>query len=84
MFQTVCSVPLQQHQVMVVRCILDQRRIFLLSRPLSSYARQAMFMEEPFSSQTVVIANVFCIKYVVMAVAQQAQAIRMTRLHTYM
>ena len=82
MFQTVCLVSLR-HQAMMVFCVVHLLLICLLSRLLSSHAVQVI-VEELFTSQIVVVAKVFCIKYVVMAVAQQAQAIRMTRLHTYM
>jgi hypothetical protein len=78
-FQTVCSDPL--HQVaLVVRCIPIQRRIYLLSQPLSSHAKQAVVMEgEPFTSPIAVV-NVFWIKYVVMIVIQQ---VLLSILHTY-
>ena len=62
-FQTVYSHPLH-HQVMVVLCIA-LRRIFLLSHPLSSHVKQAVVMEEPFTS---VMVNVFSMGYVVMIV----------------
>jgi hypothetical protein len=57
-FQTVCSDPLLQ-VTLVVRCISVQRRVYLLSQPLSSHAQQAVVMEEePFTSPIAVV-NVF-------------------------
>jgi uncharacterized sodium:solute symporter family permease YidK len=79
MFHTVYSNPLSQQVAMVVRCIaLTQGRIFLLIHPLSSLAIQAMVTEEPF---TYTVANVFCMRYVVMIVVQHTQ-LRITSLRT--
>jgi hypothetical protein len=56
----------------VVRCIALQRRVCLLSRPLSSLAGQALNWEEPFA-YPLVIANMYCMAYVVMIVIQRTQ-----------
>jgi hypothetical protein len=67
-FQTVCSNPFR-HQVMAVRCFALRRRIFLLSRPLSSLAKQAVLDVELFIS-TIEMVKVFYIVSVVMIVPQ--------------
>ena len=67
-FQTVYSHPLH-HQVLVVLCTA-LRRIFLLSQPLFSHVRQAVVMQEPFTS-VIAMVNVFYMGYVDMIVAQQ-------------
>ena len=62
-----CLFTLRQ-EVMAALCIalLD---ICLLSHPLSSLAIQAVIWEEPFTSTTYTLVNVFCIQYVDMIVA---------------
>ena len=67
-FQTVYSDPFHR-QVMAVLCIALHLHIFLLSLPLSSLAKQAVVGEELFTSQ-IAVANVFCMRYVDMIVAQ--------------
>jgi hypothetical protein len=68
MFQTVYSDPFH-HQVMAVLCLALHLHIFLLSLPLSSLAKQAVLMEVLFTFH-IAVANVFCMGYVVMIVAQ--------------
>jgi hypothetical protein len=83
MFQTVYSDPLRQ-EVMAVRCVALQLRICLLSRLLSSLAKQAVVKEEPFTFPIVVV-NVFYMRYVVMTVAQHTQVLLLiTNLRIYM
>jgi hypothetical protein len=70
---------------MVVRCVAAlQWHIFLLSRPLSSHAKRALIMEEPFTSPIQTVVKVFYIGYVVMTVAQHTKVIiRMVSLLSY-
>jgi hypothetical protein len=68
---------------MVVRFTAIQFLIFLLSHHLSSLAKQAVKMEEPFTFPTVMV-NVFWMRYVAMIVAQHAQINRVTSLRGYM
>jgi hypothetical protein len=67
-FQTVCSNPFR-HQVKAVLCFALQRRIFLLSRPHSSLAKQAAVAMELFIS-AIAMVKVFYIVSVVMIVPQ--------------
>jgi hypothetical protein len=79
-FQTVCSDPLRQ-QVMVVLCIaVLQLHVCLLSQHLFSHAAQAVITEEPFASKIQIMANVFCIEYVAITVAQHITVIHMISL----
>jgi hypothetical protein len=74
MFQTVYSFP-PNHQIMVVHCHAAlQFNICLLSRPLSSHAKQAV-TQEPFTSTIQIIANVYSKRYLVMIVPQQVAQI---------
>ena len=83
MFQTVYSDPAHQ-QITVALFIALQLLIYLLSHPLSSPARQAIDLDEPFTLK-MVVANVFCMNYVVMIVTQHTQAvIRMVSLCLYL
>jgi hypothetical protein len=59
---------------MVVRYRALQLRICLLSRPLSSHAKQGLIMEEPLIL-SIVAANVFYMEYAVMIVAQYTQVV---------
>ena len=69
---------------MAVRCIAaHQLHIYLLNCPLSSPAKQAVVVVEPFSFKIQTMANVFCMGYVVMIVAQPPQVVvRMVSLLT--
>ena len=70
---------------MAVRFTALQFLIYLLSHLLSSLAEQAILMEEPFSSKIVVVANVFCMRYVAMIVTQHTQVVmRGISLRTYL
>jgi hypothetical protein len=82
MFQIVCSDLLHQQVAMAVHYHAFQRRIFLLSQPHSSRARQAVIKEEPFTFTIQIVVNVFFMKYVAMIVAQHYQALRMASLLT--
>jgi hypothetical protein len=68
MFQTVCSDPLR-HRIVAALCIALQRHLFLLSRTLSSLAKQAVFME--LFTSPIAVVKVFCMLYVVIIVVQQ-------------
>jgi hypothetical protein len=81
MFQTVCLYPLHR-QIKVVRFIAIQLLIYLSSHLFSFIAGQALKMEELFTFPTV-MANVFCMKYVVMIVTQHTKVIRIISLRMY-
>jgi hypothetical protein len=58
----------------VVHYISHQRQIYLLSRPLSSLARQVVVVEELFTAIAVMV-KVYYIEYVVMIVTQHTQVV---------
>jgi hypothetical protein len=60
----------------VVRYHARQLLFYLLSRPLSSHAKQAVIVEGPFTSAIQTMANVFYIRYVVVIVIQHTQVLR--------
>jgi uncharacterized membrane protein YcjF (UPF0283 family) len=68
---------------MEVLCIVHQGRSCSSSFPVSSLAKQALNMEEPFTSP-VALVNVFYMVYVVLIVAQHTQVLLGTNLGTYL